>query len=223
MKGKVYKIINSVNKKLYVGSTFLLIEERLERHKHEILRKHMKLYDEMKEIGFNNFSILLIEEINTESRSELLKLENKYINKFRSQYSDLCLNSISSAPSIEEKKATKKKYYLKHKDKTYKIMRAKITKNKESHEKYKAYMKKYSETYDRPRVTCECGMTLYKSSLSRHLVGSIHTKRIAGAELIECECGAIIRKTSKYMHMKQSMHMKKMNLYYLNLLPKFYI
>ena len=57
-------------------------------------------------------------------------------------------------------------------------MRDRITKDSESHEKYKAYMKEYSATHERPKVTCECGMTLYKQSLSRHLTGSFHIKLI---------------------------------------------
>lgn len=61
--GKIYKIINKINNKQYVGKTTQTLEERYLGHikcaKNKVNRY---LYDAMNKYGYDNFSIQLIEE-----------------------------------------------------------------------------------------------------------------------------------------------------------------
>lgn len=217
--GRVYKIINSKNNKVYIGSTFESVSRRWNKHKHKLRKREEPLHNLIEEIGVEYFSTLLLEAVQIQRRSDLLKLEAKYIDDFRSKYPNLLLNKNNSLPTIEGKKAKKHQYYLNNKDRTYKIQRDRITKDKETHDKYKDYMKKYSSNHSHIKITCECGLILYKQSLKQHLKKTIHSSRMNGAKIIECECGMTIRQASLNSHIKKSLHAKQMNLYYLNLLP----
>ncbi len=177
--GRIYKINNSKNDKVYIGSTFETLDNRFYKHKSKKkLRPNELLYELINEIGEQYFSIILLEEIEVGNKKQLLKLEDKYINEFRGQHPELCLNKNNPAPTIEMKKATKKIYYFKHRDKTYKARRACITKNKESHEKYKTYMREYGK--NRSRTLCECGVNVTdnKSSIRDHNKTNKHIKKI---------------------------------------------
>ena len=62
--GCVYKIINIINNKIYVGKTTKTIEKRFKSHIQKAKRKTNRyLYDAMNHYGYENFKIELIEEI----------------------------------------------------------------------------------------------------------------------------------------------------------------
>ena len=59
----IYKIVNDVNGKLYIGKTTKTIEERYNRHLQNARNKvNRYLYDAMNHYGVEHFSISLIEE-----------------------------------------------------------------------------------------------------------------------------------------------------------------
>lgn len=62
----IYKILNSINSKVYVGKTTLTLEQRFKEHKSdskkELLSKR-PLYNAMKKYGISAFYIELIEEV----------------------------------------------------------------------------------------------------------------------------------------------------------------
>lgn len=176
--GKIYKIINSKNDKVYIGSTCIhKLKYRLSTHKSKMKhRLDEPFYAEMNELGKENFSIILLESGQFQNKIDLLKLEDKYIDGFKILTPELSLNNNMAAPSIEEKKATKKKYYLKHKERIYKVQRDRITKDKESHEKTKQYMRNYR----RRRTLCKCGVSVIdnKSSIRDHEKTKRHIRLI---------------------------------------------
>ena len=73
MKGKIYKIYNDVNDKLYIGKTLSTIEERFKQHCHDKTRRDYEkrpLYNAMNKYGEEHFHIELIEECNIDLLSQ---------------------------------------------------------------------------------------------------------------------------------------------------------
>lgn len=53
----VYKIVNLINGKIYVGKTTKSIEERFARHRYSHVDGNTYLYKSMRKYGFENFNI----------------------------------------------------------------------------------------------------------------------------------------------------------------------
>ncbi len=87
MKGKIYKITNKVNGKIYVGQTIKTLEERFQKHCWGTTEKdkyhlNMAIKKAIKKYGKENFIIELIEEAEfikfLESKPTLKQVENKF-------------------------------------------------------------------------------------------------------------------------------------------------
>lgn len=73
MTGKIYKIYNDINNKLYIGKTLSTIEERFKQHCHDkTSRKCEKrpLYNAMNKYGEEHFHVELIEECDIDLLSQ---------------------------------------------------------------------------------------------------------------------------------------------------------
>ena len=198
MKGKIYKIINSKNNKVYFGSTTKKeLYTRMANHISDCKHRADKspFYRFMNEIGVENFEIILIKDVEVDSRSDLLKLEEYYMNKFKEQNSNLSLNTIRSYTSIENKKKKKHENYLLNKEGQYSRRRKVITKDKESHDKYKKFMNNY-----------------YKKNKDKW-------KKNIGLKIM-CECQRKVSKANFNRHLNSPMHLRFLNRYYLSLLPQ---
>lgn len=69
--GYIYKIINQINGKVYIGQTSKTIKERFEGHKKKALEHPNRyLYDAMNHYGFDSFTIEQIEECPDECLDE---------------------------------------------------------------------------------------------------------------------------------------------------------
>ena len=120
--GKIYKLqINDGN--FYIGSTRTDLRKRLYEHKSRSKNEpEIKLY---KHIGENweNVKIILIENFPCNSRQELLKKEDEYIQK--ELKNELCLNSHRAS-------ITKKEYYETNKEKIREKQKEYYNKKKEN-------------------------------------------------------------------------------------------
>ena len=73
MKGKIYKIYNDINDKLYIGKTLSTIESRFKQHCYDCTKKKYEkrpLYNAMNKYGKEFFHIELIEECEIEILSQ---------------------------------------------------------------------------------------------------------------------------------------------------------
>lgn len=79
----VYQIANSINDKLYIGSTTHPIEVRLNQHQRQSpsSKERKPLYEAMRMYGSNKFSVSLIEEC--PDRTTMLDRENDFIRLFK--------------------------------------------------------------------------------------------------------------------------------------------
>ena len=75
MLGKIYKITNLVNGKIYVGQTTKSLKERFQKHcwgttEKDSYHLNMAIKNAIKKYGKNNFTIELIEEVETDKLDE---------------------------------------------------------------------------------------------------------------------------------------------------------
>lgn len=81
---KIYKITNTINDEIYIGSTtYQYLCSRMNSHRMMVKdntgRRKSKLYNLMRELGVENFKIFLIEECKCNNKDELLDREQYYI------------------------------------------------------------------------------------------------------------------------------------------------
>jgi group I intron endonuclease len=127
-KGKIYKIINEINNKIYIGCTVTSLEKRYYEHLYRCFKtdSKSKLYNSIKKYGKENFTIELIEECEI---SNIYKIERKYIKQYDSFKNGLnstlggegCLGYVHS-PEIRKKISMGTKEGNSHKGKTYEIL-----------------------------------------------------------------------------------------------------
>lgn len=87
MKGKIYKITNKLNGKIYIGQTLKSLEERFQKHCRKTTEKdkyhmNMAIKKAIRKYGKENFTIELIEEVN----QELLDVREIYWISFYDSY-----------------------------------------------------------------------------------------------------------------------------------------
>ena len=84
MEGKIYKVINTVDEKVYIGSTFQKnLSSRMGNHrtKARMEEKGSMLYSHMRAIGIDHFNIVLIKKVIVEDKDELEKEEFNEMQK----------------------------------------------------------------------------------------------------------------------------------------------
>ena len=79
-KAKIYKILNSVDDEIYVGSTCCNLSTRMAKHRYRAKEERStnhKLYKKMNEIGQENFSIILLDEFKECQNIEQLRKKER--------------------------------------------------------------------------------------------------------------------------------------------------
>lgn len=85
----IYKIINNINGKCYIGKTLGSIEKRWQEHQHDRLDSRCKdrpLYRALNKYGIENFSIEQVEECDENILSEREQYWIKYYNSYHYGY-----------------------------------------------------------------------------------------------------------------------------------------
>jgi len=118
-KGKIYKVINTQNEIIYIGSTIQQLSCRFCRHTHK---------------GGGN-KIILIENCPCSCKEELVKREQFYIDQYNNLY-----NKFRAFNSQEYNKEYKKKYRINNKEKIKE-------KDKEYYKNNKEKIKDYNKIY----------------------------------------------------------------------------
>ena len=162
---KIYKLVNPVTGKIYIGSTTRDLKTRLREHKS--IYKTGKVKKEKSRLLFNDDDIVnieLIELVNCKDKKELHDRELHHIQKID------CVNKYMPNRTPDQYYQDNKLELLKKTKEYYSI--------KENNDKKKQYMKEYysrEETkkrlkqYQQIEIVCECGKTIKKCKLARHL------------------------------------------------------
>ncbi len=141
MKGKIYKIINKENGKVYIGCTIYTLKKRFEEHLYRCLKTDIptKLYNSMRKYGTENFEIELIEECDLdciyETEKKYIEIYDSYNNGLNSTYGGEGCLGYTHSPEIRKKISENTKNGNSHRGKTYEVLygdRAKDEKEKRS-------------------------------------------------------------------------------------------
>ena len=83
--GKIYRIWNLLNDKIYVGSTIQPLYKRFTAHKTGARGRDckFKLYEEMNTLGYEQFKIELIEYYPCQTKDELTRREGEVIRELK--------------------------------------------------------------------------------------------------------------------------------------------
>lgn len=87
--GYIYKIINQVNQKIYIGQTSKTIQERFKEHLIDSKKESLKnrpLYRAINKYGFDKFTIELVEECDNNELSEREIFWINYYNSYHNGY-----------------------------------------------------------------------------------------------------------------------------------------
>ena len=173
--GVIYKITNTVNNEVYVGSTTTDLELRMVKHKCDAKKRPelSKFYTFMNEHGVEHFEIEIVEEFPCERKTELERREGEIIKAIGT------LNQRIAGRTKEEYMKEFEEYFKKYK-KEYK-KKWQINNREHYLQKEREYKKTYREKYHdqirekaRAKVECECGGTYTLSHKAEHMNSKKH-------------------------------------------------
>lgn len=81
--GKIYRLVNSVDDEFYVGSTCDALHKRLYNHKQEAKHQPRPVHHHCNDIGWENVSIVLVEEYACANKMELERQERYWIEEMK--------------------------------------------------------------------------------------------------------------------------------------------
>jgi len=104
-KGKIYQVVNDIDEKVYVGSTFQKkLSSRMGNHRGKAKKgRGSKFYQHMNTIGIEHFSIKLIKNVEVNNKEELEKEEFIEIQKIAKEKL-LNMNTIQGKHCAEHNK-----------------------------------------------------------------------------------------------------------------------
>ena len=177
---KIYKILNTIDDDVYVGSTCQPLSKRMAKHRESMNDKtkihgNMKIYQKMRELGKEHFYIELVEECPCDNLEQLRAREGHHIRQIGT------LNKLVAGRSKQE---FDKLYYQNNKDKVSETN----NKWKESHpEKVKEMkakwyqehkeemLEKFKQKYEEGvRVKCRCGGKYVSHNRNAHFKTKLH-------------------------------------------------
>jgi len=169
-EGKIYKIYNTVNDEIYIGSTTRKLCERMADHRRRINGRdqNFPIYKAFRDHGIDNFFIELIEKYPCNDIDELRKKEGEYIKELKP-----CLNRRVPGRS-------KADYYNENRSTELQKMRVYRESNKEAineqKKQYRENNKEYIKSWKGENIACECGRIVTRGCLSRHRKSQKHIK-----------------------------------------------
>ena len=189
-RGKIYKIepiIEHEEHEIYIGSTSLkYLSSRMTYHKTSYNRwksnSHGKVmsFDLFDKYGFDNCVITLIENVNANTKEELLKKERHYIQSMKCVNKFIPLRTLKEyyIDNKEHKQKITKLYYENHKEETAEYQKKWREENKELKKEidkqYKQNNKEKIKEQRSEKITCECGKTICRNDLARHKRSQFH-------------------------------------------------
>ncbi len=196
--GHIYKILNTIDNDVYIGSTFSQLCRRMVNHrsKSKLLpsyKNHCQIHIKMNELGIEVFYIELIKKYDNITREELRAKEGKYIRYYKENYTKGgILNKRIENRSQEQ-------YHIDNRDDINKKGREiyKLGKEKETETGYK--YREDHKIWCQEIVKCECGKMSTRGYLSQH------KKKHNGPDYVECEdCDMKYTKNNKRQHYRRN-------------------
>ena len=187
INGKIYKIFNTINSEIYIGSTIETLSNRLIRHKCAARNKTSKFYKLMNELGAECFYIELVESYPCNNKTELNAREGYHIKQiataneriagrtFQEYYEDNRNNICEKKKHYYENNKDKRKQY--NEDNKHIIAQ----KMKQYYEDSKDKRKQYLET-NKDKINCKmqcpCGGVYSLHHKARHFKTMLHKQYV---------------------------------------------
>ena len=177
-KGFIYKLCcKDVNvKEIYVGSS-INMKARKTNHKTDCNNINSRIYNSTvykyirENGGFDNWSMIHIKDYPCNSKRELEAEEDKIMRELNAT-----LNTNKPIYDIQKRKEYIKKYKEENKEKI-KIQKKKD--DKKYYEKNKEEINKKKREKSSIKIICECGLTIRKDSMNKHLKRKLHLKLLS--------------------------------------------
>ena len=205
-EAKIYKILNTVDDEIYVGSTTQPLSKRMGKHRMNAKYRATKFYQHMNDIGIHNFYIELIEKFPCNSNEELYTKEGEWIRKigtlnqlvagrtkqqYREQNKDKLRkqNQEYKEQNKDKYREQSRQYREQNKDKIREQKQRYREQNKEKlreqNQEYKKQNKdKIREQKQQYRekhssiCTCVCGSRVFKINMCKHIKTDKHKQFI---------------------------------------------
>jgi group I intron endonuclease len=106
-QAKIYKIINSANNNIYVGSTCSKLCKRMAEHRRASISKRdkdTKFYKSVNEIGVEHFRIILVKEFSCDNNNQLVAEEYKVMKEMKENGLELYNDFIGEMSEEQRKK-----------------------------------------------------------------------------------------------------------------------
>jgi group I intron endonuclease len=170
-RGKIYKLVNTVDDNVYVGSTCKSLGVRLSRHKCDARKQPtMRVYQHISKIGWDKVRIVLVENYPCVSVHELTARERHWIETLNAQLNTRIPTRTDAEYREENRqhKRDKQKLYRENN----KVMISE--KAKEYYEQNKqALLQRRNE-----KICCECGCMVSKYTIAKHKATTKHQTRM---------------------------------------------
>ena len=169
-QGKIYKIWNTVDSEIYVGSTCKnTLAERMAQHRSNFkLGVQYKLYQHMRTVGVDNFHIELIQSYPCNSKDELCAREGYWIRQLNASL-NVCVAGRTYEMYCQENRgrirARVNRYYQGNKEQILVQKKKYYTENKGKIDERK-----------RLKIECPCGQVYSKACQARHYISDKHQK-----------------------------------------------
>jgi len=204
--GKIYKLVNSVDSNIYVGSTRVTLEIRLTIHRGHA-RQHRyrnnKVYTHLNSIGWDKIEIKLIEVYPCNSKKELFKREQYWQDKLNPK-----LNANKASVSYEDNLERMRHYWANNKESLSVKSKQYREKNKES---LSIYMRQYRKNNNtqlsiRKKQYYETHKDLILELRKQYRDTNREKISDDRKQKIDCACGSIISKGDIAKHKRTKKH-----------------
>jgi group I intron endonuclease len=198
--GKIYKIWSLETDEIYVGSTCQPLHKRMHQHRSDSNQdKIYKLYQEMRRIGNQSFSIELIEDCPCNSKDELIKREGFWIRNLTATL-NMKIAGRTKKEYNEENKEHISKYNKEYrKQNEDKVKEREKEYRKQNPDKVQAYMKGY-HSINKDKIK------EHKKEYRKQNADKIREHK--GEQHICSVCGSTYTNCHKARHEKTQKHLK---------------
>ena len=131
-EGKIYKIYNTINDDIYIGSTTQKLCERMRGHRkcvNDNKKQHLLIYKTFREHGIEHFFIELIEKYSCNDIEELIRKEGEYIRALKPSLNKNIAGRTNNEYR-EDNREHKNEYYQNNKEDMNEYMKQYRTNNK---------------------------------------------------------------------------------------------
>jgi len=219
--GRIYKLVNDVDDKIYVGSTTSRLSIRKCQHKTRAKRDpNIRVYKHLNEVGWEHVDIVLVENYECKTKEQLYARERHWIKELKPEL-NMRIPTRTMKEYYEDNKeqiAQKyKEYYENNKEKEAQRQKKYREEHKEQiAQKYKEYYEdnkerlaeKKKEYYQDNKEKLKQYYANNKEKIAQQKKEHYEKNKAKINQKFNCECGGKYTHSHKPKHLKTNKHKK---------------